>query len=433
MTLFSLRRSRPALIPLSSLTVCLALVSTIGAGEPSPSGPASTPAAPRAPARTLSLAECQQLALANHPRIAVYRQSLAAAMDGSQALNEMKSLLSHQQLCTRRQQAELGVSAASAALEQAEQEARYDVARTYFTVLFARDQERVATGVVDRLSATYEAAKKQLDAGAKDVTSVDVERTQVYLRLAQARKVEATQGAKRALIALREAMGFGPAFCFEVPAGRLPEPKLRPDRCEVVTAALARRGELVQAGVFADVAGLEIDAQRASFLRRVQTFASGSDIHSRPVPETVRSENEYRPGGVAPEMPSLLVGSRGNRVERAASLRDRADSVAALTGNLIALQAEDAFLRWEQATEQLTPARSGAEAAQKLADDVSKDFTTGQKVRVEDVVNLRVLASQARSQYNEYLYRQILALAELERVTGGVFCAGLAELAIPKP
>jgi hypothetical protein len=385
------------------------------------------------PHRALSLAECRQLALANHPRIKAYRMSLASAVDASQALNEMRSLLSHQ-LPVRRQQADLGITAASAAVAQAEQDALYDVTRTFFTVLYAREQERVATGVVDRLSATYDTAQKQLKAGAKDVTDVDVKRTEVYLRLAQTKQVEAAKGSRRALVALREAMGFGPDFCFDVPAGRLPEPTVRPDRCQVVAAALAQRGELAQAAAFADAVGLEVDAQgKVCFLlRRVQTFASGSDIHSQQVPETVRSE-EYRPGGIPPEMPGQLVGSRGNRIQRASDLQGRADSVVTSTTNLIALQAEDAYLRWEQATEQIVPARLGAESGQKLADDVNKDYTTGLKVRVEDVVNLRVLASQARSSYNEYRYRQLLTLAELERVTGGAFCARLGELVLPKP
>ena len=36
-----------------------------------------------------------------------------------------------------------------------------------------------------------------------------------------------------------------------------------------------------------------------------------------------------------------------------------------------------------------------------------------------------VLASQARSEYNEALFRQIIALADLERATAGGFMAGL--------
>jgi hypothetical protein len=44
---------------------------------------------------------------------------------------------------------------------------------------------------------------------------------------------------------------------------------------------------------------------------------------------------------------------------------------------------------------------------------------------VEEVINAQVLASQARAQYNEILFQQILALAKLEQITAGGFSAGL--------
>ena len=46
-------------------------------------------------------------------------------------------------------------------------------------------------GIVDRLSATHDAAKRQLDEGAAKVTSNDVDRAQVYLRLARAKHAQA--------------------------------------------------------------------------------------------------------------------------------------------------------------------------------------------------------------------------------------------------
>ena len=58
--------------------------------------------------------------------------------------------------------------------------------------------------MVDRLTATHETAEKQLKAGARDVSATDVSRTLSYLRLAGTRRVQATQGVKRATAALRE-------------------------------------------------------------------------------------------------------------------------------------------------------------------------------------------------------------------------------------
>jgi hypothetical protein len=217
-----------------------------------------------------------------------------------------------------------------------------------------------------------------------------------------------------------------PEEILDVPAAALPDATARPSHDEVIAQALARRAELVRAGVFVEVTCLEADAQATHHHKRVETFAAGSDIHAVPVPQETHN-NEYRPGGVLPEMPTLLAGSRADRVKRAQSLHSRAQAMAETTRNLIALEAEDAFLRWEEAAAQIPEARGAAEAGDKLADDLNKDFTSGLRVKVEDVVNGRVLASQARSQYNEFLYRQILALADLQRITGGTFNPHLAE------
>jgi outer membrane protein TolC len=309
----------------------------------------------------------------------------------------------------------------------------YAVTRTYFTVLYAREQERVTRSVVERLSATHEAAQRALKAGARDVTDADVKRTLVYLRLAQTKQVQASEGVKRAVAALREAVALGPDVCFDVPAGRLPSPDVRPCRDDVVAWALARRGDLVQANVFAELTFLEVEAQGTGHHLRMETFAAGSDVHARQVPQEVRDDTEYRPGAVPPAMPTLLAGSRAERIKQAESLSARAAALVEETRNLIVLEAEDAFLRWEEASRQVPQAREAAEAGDSLADDLTKDFTAGLKVRVDEVVNARVLASQARSQYNEFLYRQILALADLERVTAGGFCAGLAEAGAPRP
>jgi outer membrane protein TolC len=408
--------------------ICLSSPRTGEAQEPG-ALPAVAPVA-AAPAQPLDLGACINLALQRQPRIAAARASLAAAEDAKQALDalHLAAVIVEPEIPVRRRQAYLGVAAAAAALEQAEHETVYAVTRTYFTVLYAREQERVARSVVDRLGAVNEVARGQVQSGAKNVTTTDVNRTNVYLRLAQTQQIKAAQGVKRALAALREAVGMGPDCRLDVVAGKLPELNAKLNLDEVLAGALARRPELAQVGIFSEVTCLEVDAQAASIRRRLETFAAGSDIHSRPVPLGEHNE-EYKPGAIIPEMPTLLVGSRHDRVRHARDLHARAEAAVEGTRNLVALEAEDAFLRWEEATLQVTAAREAANAGDQLADDLTKDFTSGQKVRVEEVVNARVLGSQARSRYNEFLYRQILAIADIERITGGAVCGGFVELA----
>jgi hypothetical protein len=404
----------PLLLP---LTLPAAILRLGGAQEPPPA----------AAAVALSLPQCLHLAFQRQPRLAALRASLAAAEDSSRALENLRLAAAFdREIPVRRRQAALGITAASAAVDQMERETVYAVTRTYFTVLYAREQERVARSVVERLSTLHDVAKRQLDAGAANVTDPDVKRTKVYLNIAKTKQTQAAQGVKRALVALKEAIGLAPDAPLEVPDEPLPTPSAQPSEDEVVGGALARRGELIRAGIFAEVTCLEIEAQGTSIHPKMATFAAGSDIHALQVPQEAHN-TEYRPGALPPEMPTLLVGSRPERMERARALHMRAVAVVEVTRNLIALEAADAFLRWEQAAQQVADARAAIETAEQLAKDLTKDFTAGARVKVEDVVNARVLAAQARSQYNEFLYRQILALADLERVTAGAFCAGLVE------
>jgi len=381
---------------------------------------------------TLSLEKCLQIALERQPRIAAQRASLAAAERAKWALETLRFPGAlDPQIPIRCRQAGLGVAIAAAGLDQAEREAIYAVTRTYFTVLYAREQERVGRGVVEHLTATKEAAQQALDDGVRDVSTADVNRTEVYLHMAETRQTQATQGVKRALVSLREAIGLEPTVSLEVPPDRLPEPETRPNRDEVVALTLARRGDLIQANVFAQIACLEVEAQATSMHQRMQTFASGADIHARNVFPGVHN-NDYKPGAVAPEMPPFLIGNRPERLEQARVFQARAETVVETTRKLIALEAEDAFLRWEEASRQARQAQKAADTGDKLADQLRKDFASRLKVRVEEVATARVLASQARSEYNEFVYRKILALADLERVTAGGFCAQLVPVTAPK-
>jgi outer membrane protein TolC len=286
--------------------------------------------------------------------------------------------------------------------------------------------------VVTQLGVVRQGAEVMLQTGAEGVSRADVDRTSVYTQLAQTRQTEAELGVKRALAALREALGMAPASSLDVATETLPDPAGKPVEEEVLRAALARRGEIVMADTFAQIVCLEADAQATGWRKRMDTFAVGTDIHAFGVPQEVRN-NEYRPGSVPPEMPTQLVGLRSLRVQTAKSLYQRALTVVAVTRNLVALEAEDAFLRWEQSSQQARQGRQAADAGDKLAEDQRRGMVRGGKVRIDDVATAQVIAAQARGQYNEFLFRKIVALADLERITAGQFCAGLAEPAASLP
>jgi outer membrane protein TolC len=414
--------------------VVVALAVFFGQGRPVSAAEPPVDKAPPAPVAviadgqpmSLTLPDALQLAFQRQPRLAAQRSSLAAAQDGARAVEQLLVPdLIDPELPYRRRQGCLGITAATAGLDQVERETTYAVTRTYMTILYARQQLRVAQGIVDRLSAIQTSAKRQLDAGARDVTAVDVNRATVYLRLAQAKVEQARTGNDRALAALKEAIGLDQDAPLDVPSMPLPVPSAQPNRAEVVGYALSRRGEVIKASVFEQVTCLEVEAQGSRHVKRMQTFAAGSDIHAVPVPQGTHN-TEYRPGGVAPEMPTLLAGERRDRVRTAEDYHARAVAALDATRKVIELEAVDTFLRWQEAARGLPGAREAADTGDKLADDLNKDYTAGVKsIKIDDVINSRVLAATARSQYNEQLYKEILALIDLERITAGGFAANL--------
>jgi outer membrane protein TolC len=375
----------------------------------------------------LTLSQALSLALENQPNIAAARASLASAESGRAALYNLRLIgRISREIPIRRDQASLGVGAASAALERTEIETIYSVTRLYYSVLYAREQKKVTDDVAKNLETTLDTAKNLVKGGSRDVTTSTVDKITVYLRLAQTRQSEANRGIKRATAALREAIGLGPECHIRIVPASLDVTGSNPDLNEIVRLALARRGEIGQASALSEITCLEIDAQRSKlFGLKVPTFAAGADIHSQPVP-TGEADGEYKPGALAPEMPTLLAGHRRDRAARASDLYARSTAVVDKTRNLIALDAEDAFYRWEEFAARVEATREAAEKSAKLADDTRKDFGAGQKVKPEDVLTNEVLAAQARAQYNEARYQLILSLAGLERATGGGFKSGLA-------
>ncbi|HMO37085.1 MAG TPA: TolC family protein, partial [Gemmatales bacterium] len=253
----------------------------------------------------------------------------------------------------RRQQAASGLSAAAANVQQVEMETKNAVSRTYVSVIFAREQLKLAKDAVETLKATYKVAKQLLDSGeSKNVTQDDLDKLDIYVKLAEAKEGEAMVGMQRAKAALREAIGLEYNTEFEVAEDKLTRyydiaqeftksKQVRLCCLKAAEAAVMYRPELAQASILADVTCLEVQAQRSNFLHfYARTFAASTDIHAKVLPSQVIN-GDYRPGPVGPEMPAFLVGSSSKRAERAQILFHRSLAVVDKARGLVALEAEE--------------------------------------------------------------------------------------------
>lgn len=378
----------------------------------------------------LTLAECMRVALQQQPALTAQRASLAAAEEGYRGAEELRvPVFLARDLPLRRQQACLGVSIAAAGLNQAEWETVYAVTRTYFGVVYARQQLRVVQDLVNSLRFYQERVRDLVAKGEspKEWTTSTVDKITVYVGLAEVRRSEALNGIEKAKAALREAMGIGPETAIRVADQSLPNPTTTVKREGIVNLALGRRGELMQVSMAAQVTDLEVQAQGKTFLPQAKTFAYGADIHARPVPQGM-SNREYRPGATGLEMPVSLAGPRASRVEHAQDLNTRAAAVVDKTRNLIALEAEAMYFKWEDASRRVTSGQTAEQAGTRLAKNTREDFRAAQRVKIEDLLMNEALAAQAVASYNEALYDLVVALADLQRVTAGGFDAGFGAL-----
>jgi outer membrane protein TolC len=384
--------------------------------------------APQPPVVVPDVATARRIALERQPAVNAARASLAAALARKDSVDRLHvPVFLARDLPVRRQQSELGVTGAEAALCQAEVDARYDVTYTWLAVLYAREQQEVAVEVGKELRDQREVVKGLLDKKERRqlIKPEQLDHYDALLAILDARSEEAKQGEQRALAALREALGLGPDCVVVVPRRGLPDIRATLTRDEVVAAALARRGEMGQVAVALEATRLEIEAQRAVRLPSARTFASGSDLHAQSLPVPSRGF-DYKPGAIGLEMPTTMNGPRSGRVEQAEALYDRAGAVAEKTRNLIALEAEDAFLAWQERRVAAEKLREAERKSRRYFEGLYSTFVGALDKdwypSVESLLSGGSNYTRTRIDAREAHFQYLVLLARLERVTGGALC-----------
>jgi outer membrane protein TolC len=405
-------------------------VSSAGYGQE----PAEAPPAAVAPAQAppLSLEDCLRIGRENQPSLKAAYASLVAAQYGQQGLNDIRfgSRFSRE-LPIRKQQSAFGVSAAAANLAQVQRDVDCSVARTYFSVLYARDQRKVAEQIVLRLKAAVANGETLLgkEGAPPDLNPLSITKAKALLSQVESRVAETTSGLQRATAGLREAMGVSQDFPINVAEGNLPEPLLGVNKRQIIDLAVSLRGEVGQAQSAVCITRLEVQAQEATWRVKRPTSAAGGDMHARPIP-TGSFGDDYKPGAIGLDFPTLFVGPREDRVQRACQTSMRAEAALEKARNLVALEAEDAFLKWEEAITKIEKYKKSSSETEVAAKRAISALESGVIQSYRDVLEILALGAQTQAFLNEATYKHAVALTELERVTAGGFAAGAA---IPRP
>jgi len=384
------------------------------------------PERPKDEVRELSLGECIAIAVEKQPALRAVRSSQDATAAGQAALQNIRRVgaLLSPDVPIRREQAERGVIAAAADVQQLHNEVVHDVTRLYYSVVYAKQQEQLADDIVAQVKAFVKLAEDLLNSATPgDMSQLKLDLMKMGQSEILGLQAKAQAGVKQAEAALREVMGVqNCGFQFRVKDSELPlmaqNVALTSD--QVVDMALSRRPELALAAAAADAFRLEVYAQgQLRFRRSVPTLGSASDIHSRLLPTGSRDPGkDYRPEPIPPEMPPQVVGSKEDRVARVLAYSHRADAVYEKARNLMILEAENTFIQYEMASRQLTAHKDAFKSAKNAMDRIREQFDNPKAPKDQMLLGY-AQAAKSMAGYVESVFHYLETLAALERVTAG--------------
>ena len=381
------------------------------------------------PVKTLTLAECLAIAEANHPSIKMAEASLSQSVTGAASLEKLPGIATwvKPELPFRKQQSSRGIDAAAANVTKVKQEVTNDVCRMYYTFVYAKQQEVIVNEIVEQLLTYKDVVEKYLKQPVNPNDKLKISRMTLLLIVdalgrARSKHIFAQSGKIQALSALKQAMGVDPvSYEFEPKETELPIMAGTVTQEQVVEFAMSRRAELIMSAAAVDAFRLEVCAQdKNRFGLQVNTFASGTDLHSTAIPHAIRN-GEYKPGATAPEMPSNLFGSRTDRVSRAIDFSRRQDSQYEQVASLVKLDAINGYLTWKRTSDQMVEAKLRFDAGKELAELTKQN--TGNVTQVELLQNF-VQSGLAQSDYLEAVYEHVKSMIALERITAGAVKAG---------
>ena len=116
-------------------------------------------------------------------------------------------------------------------------------------------------------------------------------------------------------------------------------------------------------------------------------------------------------------MPTILVGTREDRVARALDLCARQEAVYEKVVGLVKLEATNAFLTWQTTAERVKEAKTRFDRGIKVLDESRAAAAARQDPEL--LVKNEALAGKAQAEFVEAVQKHLEALINLERVTGG--------------
>lgn len=379
--------------------------------------------------KKITLTEALDLMKENHPRIMAAEASLRGSEAGLRGVQNLPFFAKFSSdLKIRKQQSALGIEITDAGLRQEIRDTSYGVARAYYLVIYSKQQMLLTDHILTILTKNIKALELKMVLKKTPADESSLLKLKLGYAEAKDKNSLASTGYSRAKALLIEEVGG------RNKVGLLdPNEKEFPNYTllglltpafidEMVDKAVGLREEVIKSAKASEILSLEVAAQKtARFNPKFRTFASGSDVHYIPIGVQGRGEN-FSPESITIEMPSTLVGKKADRVARAQAFADRGSAVEESTRNLIRLEVRNAF-------ELLIQTRSRYEELKKVEAELNKIVNelleNPIKFMTPDDAQTFERAGRMLASLNQAKFASVDNLADLERITSGVFSVGL--------
>jgi outer membrane protein len=318
-------------------------------------------------------------------------------------------------------QGELQVAVAEAQYQLARQDLTLRASQAYFDVLTAQDALAAATALHEANVQQLALAKKSFEVGTVTITDVHEAQSRSDLSSAQMIAADSDLAVKRhALLVLT---GKEPDALKGLRKGvalARPEPG---DIQSWVTAAEGNGLAVQAAQISAEVAGREVERNRAAHLPTVDLVASYGNAVSSTAPITQlapqRTDTDTAVVGVQVALPLFQGGAVNSRVREASALRDKANSDVDFARRTSAQNARQAYLGVTSGLAQVK-AYEAAQVSSTSALDANKlGYEVGVRINI-DVLNAQSQLYDTRQKLSKARYDTLMAQLKLKAAAGSL-------------
>lgn len=325
------------------------------------------------------------------------------------------------------QQAELGIRAADADVTKSQQQTVFDVTQAYLSVQLTQSLRDVVEAQSGQIRAIEQLVENLLKHGDEYVTVVDLSRPRTVRQLTQAEQIQIEQSHALAMAALNQTMGFEAGEEFGLVEEKLTDRMVKEPAIlsaqQLIEAALDRRPELRQARLGVENAALERRLAKAAYMPDLGLFGQFQYLDDGPGYLTQANLPQWSVG-VGLSVP-LATGGRRSAQRRRSDLGElQARQTEQLAQQLIALEVQKVYLAYEEAIRRLPLAKAARDESDATLEAYRNIFIGG-LVRdedlpnyFEDLVQARLLRTQAWIGYYKTVYALCVSLAQIHLVTG---------------